>query len=216
MLAVLRHNDSDEACDAAVKLLRQGTSPQSLWDSLFCGAAELLLRQPGIVALHALTTTNALHRAYQTSGDDRTRRLLILQSAAFLPLFRQALGGRGRPRDVAIDRLEPITPSGDGSRAVEEVFDEIGHNRQTAVGKAFGFLQGRGAAESLMEAARRLILLKGNDPHDYKFSVAALEDFYHVSPSWRDRFLAASTVQLRGTTEKDNALVGRIRAAVQG
>jgi hypothetical protein len=111
MLAVLRTGGSDEACDTAVKLLRQGTAPQSLWDGLFCGAAELLSRQPGIVALHAVTA---------------------------------------------------------------------------------------------------------NDPHDYKFSVAAVEDFYHVSPSWRDRFLAASMVQLRGTTEKDNALVGPIRAAVQG
>ena len=216
LLAVLRQNGSDEACDAAVRWLRQGTSPQSLWDGLFCGAAELLLRQPGIVALHAVTTTNALHRAYQTSGDDRTRRLLLLQSAAFVPLFRQAMEGRGKLRDAAIDRLEPIPLSGDGAQAVEEVFTEVGHDRHTAVGKAFGVLQGNGAAEHLMETARRLILLKGNDPHDYKFSVAALEDFYHVSPPWRDRFLAASMVQLRGATEKDNALVTRIRAAVQG
>ena len=216
LLAALRHSSSDDACDVVVKLLRQGTAPQSLWDGLFCGAAELLLRQPGIVALHAVTTTNALHRAYQTSGDDRTRRLLLLQSSAFLPLFRQAMEGRGGLHDVAIDRLEPIPLSGDGAQAVEEVFGEIGHDRQQAVGKAFGFLQGKGAAKDLMEAARRLILLKGSDPHDYKFSVAALEDFYQVSPPWRDRFLAASMVQLRGSTEKDNALVARIRAAVQG
>ena len=67
-----------------------------------------------------------------------------------------------------------------------------------------------------MGTARRLILLKGKDPHDYKFSVAALEDYYHVSPRWRDRFLAASTLQLRGSGEEDNALVQRIRGAVQG
>jgi hypothetical protein len=213
-LAVLRRDGSDEACDAAVKLLRQGTSPQSLWDGLFCGAAELLLRQPGIVALHAVTTTNALHRAYQTSGDDRTRRLLLLQSTAFLPLFRQSMGGRGHLRDAPIDRLEPIPLSAVGGGAIEEVFAEIDHDRPQAVGKAFGLLQGKGAAADLMEAARRLILLKGNDPHDYKFSVAALEDFYNVSPPWRDRFLAASMMQLRGATEKDNSLVARIRAAV--
>jgi hypothetical protein len=77
-------------------LLKGGTAPQSIWDALFCGAAELLLRQPGIVALHALTTTNALHFAYQTTGDDATRRLLMLQNAAFLPMFRAAIEGRGK------------------------------------------------------------------------------------------------------------------------
>ena len=57
---------------------------------------------------------------------------------------------------------------------------------------------------------------RGDDPHDYKFSVAALEDYYHVSPAWRDRFLAAGVLQLRGSGGKDNSLVDRIRAAVQG
>lgn len=176
----------------------------------------MLLRQPGIVALHAVTTTNALHRAYQTSGDDRTRRLLLLQNAAFLPMFRAAMQGRGHLRELPIDRLEAIPLAGDVSKAVAEVFAEIGRDRQVAVGKTLAYLQAKGSAEDVMGTARRLILLKGKDPHDYKFSVAALEDYYHVSPKWRDRFLAASTLQLRGSGEEDNALVQRIRGAVQG
>ncbi len=214
LLAALRNESSDAACDIAVQLLRRGAGPQSLWDGFFCGAAELLLRQPGIVALHAVTTTNALHRNFQTSGDDRTRRLLVLQAAAFLPMFRQAVAGRGRLRDLPIDRLEPVPP--DGENAVEEIFAEIGRDRHVAAGKALAYLRAHGSAEALMAAARRLVLIKGNDPHDYKFSVAVLEDYYHVSPAWRDRFLAASMLQLRGSQEKDNALVDRIRAAVQG
>ena len=216
LLAALRQGANDAICDVAVQLLRRGTAPQSLWDALFCGAAELLLRQPGIVALHAITTTNALHRAYQTSGDDQTRRLLLLQTAAFLPMFREAMQGRSQLRDLSIDRLEPIPLSGDGSKSIEEVFTERSRDRQVAVGKTLAYLQAKGSVEDLMGTARRLILLKGNDPHDYKFSVAALEDYYNVSPAWRDRFLAASVVQLRGAGEKDNPLVQRIRAAVQG
>ncbi len=216
LLVALRQGTEDATCDVAVQLLRRKVAPQSLWDALFCGAAELLLRQPGIVALHAVTTTNALHHAYMTSGDDQTRRLLLLQAAAFLPMFRQAMEGRGRLRETAIDRLEAVPLSGDGSKAVEEVFAEIGRDRQAAAGKTLAYLQGKGSAEDFMETARRLVLLKGDDPHDYKFSVAALEDYYHVSPAWRDRFLAASVVQLRGSEGKDNPLVDRIRAAVQG
>jgi len=216
LLAALRQGTEDTVCDVAIQLLRREVAPQSLWDAIFCGAAELLLRQPGIVALHAVTTTNALHYAYLTSGDDQSRRLLLLQAAAFLPMFRQAMEGRGHLREMAIDRLEPIPLSGDGSKAVEEIFGEIGRNRQTAAGKTLAYLQAKGSAENFMDTARRLVLLKGNDPHDYKFSVAALEDYYHVSPDWRDRFLAASVLQLRGSGGKDNSLVNRIRSAVQG
>jgi hypothetical protein len=216
LLAALRQDTEDAVCDVVVQLLRHEAAPQSLWDALFCGAAELLLRQPGIVALHAVTTTNAMHYAYVTSGDDLTRRLLLLQTAAFLPMFRKAIEGRRHLREAAIDRLESIPLSGDRSKAIEEVFAEIGRNRQTAAGKTLGYLQTKGSAEDFMETARRLVLRKGNDPHDYKFSVAALEDYYHVSPAWRDRFLAASVLQLRGSAGKDNSLVERIRAAVQG
>ena len=63
-----------------------------------------------------MTSTNALHYAYQASGDDQTRRLLLLQNAAFLPLFRGALGGRGKVAEARIDQLEPLATAGDGRR----------------------------------------------------------------------------------------------------
>ena len=65
-----------------------------------------------------------------------------------------------------------------------------------------------------MDAARRLVFLKGNDAHDYKFSSAVLEDYDHVSPHWRNRYLAASLFYLPGSGLPDNALVKRTRAAL--
>ena len=59
------------------------------------------------------------------------------------------------------------------------------------------------------------MFLKGNDAHDYKFSSAVLEDYYHASPAWRDRFLAASLFLLPGSGDRDNDLVQRTRAALQ-
>jgi hypothetical protein len=79
MLKTLRTGSNDEACDAVVAHLNGGVSPQSMWDALHLAAGELLMRQPEIVALHAVTTTNALHYAYQASGSDDTRRLLLLR-----------------------------------------------------------------------------------------------------------------------------------------
>jgi hypothetical protein len=73
---------------------------------------------------------------------------------------------------------------------------------------------GDGDANALMAAARRLLFQKGDNAHDYKFSSALLEDYAHVSPAWRDRFLAAGVYMLRGTGDRDNQLVTRVRAAL--
>jgi hypothetical protein len=59
-----------------------------------------------------------------------------------------------------------------------------------------------------------LIFLKGRDSHDYKFSSAVLEDVAHLSSPWRERFLAASVFNLRGSGDSDNDLVKRTRAAM--
>ena len=118
------------------------SAPQSIWDALFDGAGELLLRQPGIVSLHAVTSTNALHYAYQASGNDETRRLLLLQNAAFLPLFREAMGGRGKVGDARIDQLEPLSrAAANGTAAIEEIFAEVGRDRTPAARKALAYLQ---------------------------------------------------------------------------
>jgi hypothetical protein len=59
-----------------------------------------------------------------------------------------------------------------------------------------------------------LTFLKGDDAHDYKFSSAVLEDYYHVSPNWRDYYLAANVYKLQTTQRADNDLVQRTRAAL--
>jgi hypothetical protein len=196
-----------------VELLNRGIAPQSIWDALFDGAGELLLRKPNIVSLHAVTTTNALHYAYQASGDDLTRRLLMLQNAAFLTLFREALG---KSSGTQIDQLEPAGTSGskEGRGAIEEIFAEASHDKMAAARKTLAYLQAGHDPESLIHAARRLVFLKGNDAHDYKFSSAVLEDYYHASPSYRERYLAASMLLLPGSADKDNNLVKRTRAAL--
>jgi hypothetical protein len=216
LLSTLRTGSDDDASQQVVEILNRGVSPQSIWDALFDGAGELLLRQPGIVALHAVTTTNAMHYAYQATGDDLTRRLLMLQNAAFLPLFRGALGGRGKTREARIDQLEPAGTSKakDCTGAIEEIFAEASHDKMAAARQALAYLQAGHEPEPLIHAARRLVFLKGDDAHDYKFSSAVLEDYYNASPSYRERYLAASMLLLPGSSDKDNNLVKRIRAAM--
>jgi hypothetical protein len=210
LLKTLRDGSDDDSCRLVVEMLNRDVAPQSIWDALFVGAEELLIRQPGIVALHAVTSTNALHFAYRTTASDETRRLVLLQNAAFVPLFRKAMERRGALKEQSLDMLEPIKTSG-----VDEIFSDVGNDSMTAAGEMLGYLDAGGDPHQLMDTARLLIFLKGNNAHDYKFSSAVLEDYYHVSPRWRNRYLAASVFNLRGSKQPDNRLVERARAALR-
>jgi hypothetical protein len=139
---------------------------------------------------------------------------MMLQNAAFLTMFREAMGGRGRVKDMFIDDLEPATTETSGAAAVEEIFADLSDKPNAAAAKVLGFLQQSQDAKTLIDAARVLIFLKGNNAHDYKFSSAVLEDYYNVSPYWRDKYMASNVYMLRDSQRPDHELVVRTRAAL--
>ncbi len=216
LLTALRTTNDEETPRLVVEMLNRGVAPQSIWDGLHVGAGELLARQPGIVALHAVTSSNALRFAYEASASDDTRRMLLLQNASFVPLFRAAMTrGKDRLADLQLDKLEPL-PLESPTGSVDEIFADIGSDRVQAARKTLTFARANPNPQQFMDTARTLVFFKGRDSHDYKFSSAVLEDFYHVSPNWRDKLLAASVFQLRGTKAADSAVAERTRAALRG
>jgi hypothetical protein len=208
LLRTVREASPRQASEKVVKLLNQGYAPQSIWDGIFLAAGELLMRRPGILSLHALTSSNAIHYAFQNSADDETRRLLLLQNAAFLTLFR----GNDKLKNLKIDEFSNASET--ESPTLENIFAQVSHDRMEAARRVLSYLKTNPQPQEFINAARRLVFLKGNNSHDYKFSSAVLEDFANVSPAWRDRFLAASVFNLRGSGDKDNDLVKRTRAAL--
>ena len=116
---------ASEGPELVVNLLKKGIHPDSLWEGLFLHAGELLMRQPGIVGLHCVTSTNALHYGYQTSGNDETRRMLLLQAAAFLPMFRKFMDGRGKVGDQRLDTLEKAELKGSPAEQIEDIFADV-------------------------------------------------------------------------------------------
>jgi hypothetical protein len=218
LLSTLYAAPAGEVCDQIVELLNRGVAPQSIWDALFLEGGELLMRQPGIVGLHTLTTTNALRYAYDTAADDDTRRMLLLQNGAFLPMFRDAMKSRGKVAHRKILELEPAAEStaSDETKgaATAAIFRGLG-DPPAAARRTLSAVRTDADAEAFIDAARLLVFLKGRDSHDYKFSSAVLEDCAHLSPEWRGRFLAASVFNLRGSQDKDNPLVERTRAALE-
>jgi hypothetical protein len=211
LLKTLREGTWEQAGDRVVELLNRGVAPQSLWDAIFEGAGELLMRKPGIGTLHSCTTMNALHYAFQHISNDETRRFLLLQGASFIPLFR---GRAAANQGVQIDDFEGLPLRGTGAAAVEEIFAEVGRDKLLAARKTLAWLNATGEAKPFIAAAQRLIYLKGTDSHDYKFSAAALEDYSHLSPKARDRYLAASVFWLKGSGAPDSSLVARTRAVI--
>ena len=205
MLESLRYASPNEASGKAIELLNKGVAPRSLFDAFFDFSGELMMRAPGILSLHATTFTNALHYSWQHCRGDETRKLLLLQNASFLPLFRGE-----RKAGVRIDDLQPAAEP----VTVDEIFAEFSKGKDDASRKILRFLQDTNDPRPFANAARRLIFLKGTNSHDYKYSSAVLEDYHSMTPRWRDRFLAATSYYFKGSSDPDNQLAQRIRSAL--
>jgi hypothetical protein len=215
LLQLLRQTEQAAACDAIAQEVENGIGAETVWQALLTRAAELTVQQPGIIGLHSVTSANALHFAYRRTADDSTRRMLLLQAVAFVAMFRERMGGPKLNEAVTVGKLEPLTPGSTGPAALEEIFAEVHTRRLDAIRKTITLLHSGGLAPDLfLRRGRQMIYLKGTDSHDYKLSEAVWEDGHHVAPSFRPYFLAASLSNLKGSTDKDNQLVQRTRAAL--
>jgi hypothetical protein len=149
-----------------------------------------------------------------TSASDDSRRMLLLQAAAFVPMFHSAARGRGSVEGRKLDELPAAEGISADAGGVEKILHAISENRQLAAEQLYGYLNAGGATQPLVDAARLLVFFKGTNSHDYKFSSAAFEDYAILSPGWRERYLATSVFNLRGAGEPDNGLSERVRAAL--
>ena len=94
-----------------------------------------------------------------------------------------------RPIAVAGSRIKTINDLAPADKLsdkpLEEIFTTNSRDKAAAARKVLAYLQQDGSPHDLLHEARRLVFLKGNDAHDYKYSSAVLEDYGHVSPEWR-------------------------------
>jgi hypothetical protein len=205
--ASLYQVSEDAAGAVVVELLRQGISPEAVWQVLFATAAELLMREPSIVLLHAQTTANALHYAYRVCGNKQTQQLMLLQCAAFIAMFRTLVNAT-QP-DFSLDALQPLPLDSRGVDAIAEIFTDAsaGHRLQAAR-KCLGYLQNGGDADALIATARHHLIYNAEEPHDYKFSEAVFDNYFHVADSaWRSRFLSAGMAYFKGPARRPGPVV---------
>jgi hypothetical protein len=213
MLETLRQATPHDAARAAVDLLNRGVAASSVWDSVMLAAGELLMRQPGIVALHAVTASNSMHYAFRSAAQDSTRLLALLQACSWITLFREGVRSRnGLPASPLIDQL--VTGDQNETPSVESIFHDMGKDRLHVAKQVLGFAKGAQSPTLFMDAARHLIFTKGTDSHDYKFAAAAFEEIRHANSHWQPHLLAASVYHLKGSGESDSPLLERTRQAL--
>ena len=198
LVRTLREVSELDAGRAVIDLLKHGVSTDSIWEGLFATAAELVLRRPRVVPVHAQTSANAFHHVFRHARAEETQLLALLQSAAFMPGFRRRVGNT-RP-DLRIDELEPLAVSGNGAEGLRDAFSELPRDRITGARKALHYLQHGGSADTFAASARRQLARNGRQAHDYKFTEAALENYREMAPgAWRDRILSASMAYFTGS-----------------
>jgi hypothetical protein len=212
LLQAMRQARPADASKEAAKLLNQGVAPGALWDAVLLMASEMMMRSPGILSLHATTSSNSLHYIFRNSGDDLTRRLALLQAVGWQPLFRERAKSN---KPVEIDGLESDEPVAKGEEAIGEIFETINQDRGKAAAKTVGYLSRGGSTEGIFDAAKRMIFHKGTDSHDYKYGAAIWEECVAASePKWHAPLAAAAMFNLPGAKSKDSPLMIRAREAV--
>jgi hypothetical protein len=214
LLAVLREATPEAASASALALLNRGIAPASLWDAVILYAGEMLMHNPGIIAIHATTSANALHYIYRTSGDPTTRKLALLQAVGWMPLFR----GRIKSTDVtAIDALQPgaVPVASADEESISDIFQTIAEDRHKAAAKTLTYLSRGGSTDLVFDAARRMIFHKGRDSHDYKYGAALWEECVLSSdPKWKNLLVASAMFNLTGSKSADSPLMIRARDAI--
>ena len=211
LLQELRTASSEEAAGAAVGLLADNVSAHTVWEAVMMFAAELILRRNGIIALHASTTANAMHYCYLVADDDRAQRLQLLQAVAFMARFRSMVERESRTRDRRIDAIDPLQAAD-----LDEIFRTLGRSRIEAVRQALGWLEAGGDAAALGARARWYATLKNQGTHDIKFIEAMLENYRWLRFPWRDALLAASLMYANGSDDRDDVVVVRAQALLEG
>ncbi|WP_231740682.1 hypothetical protein [Thalassoglobus neptunius] len=213
LIASMRQDSPVDVSKSAQQAIIDGVNPQSVWDAVFVSAGELLMRQPGIVGLHGLTTANAVHYLYQQTRDASLRKRLLLQACAFNPLFRGSAEGRGNLKQLSYSEWKE--QSEDSTNELSELSENISRDKMKASLQVREYLNRGNNPYELIDEARRQVFLRGRNTHDYKYSSAVLEDFNSVSPEWRNDFLALSVFNLKGSGDSMSNLVDRTRDALQ-
>ncbi|MCA9052238.1 MAG: hypothetical protein KDA75_00300 [Planctomycetaceae bacterium] len=212
ILSAMRTADHEAVCRTVAKHLQTGhATAGAIWDAVHLMAGEIVMRQTTIRSIHAVTSTNALHFAFNNCSRTDTRLFILLQAVGWMCHFIKYFESLNAPFQAKpIEALSPISVPQASDEAIDLIFTTLTANRETAARQALSFVQ-REQPTDFLHAARALVLAKGNESHRYKFPIAVFEDLELLSPRWRPFFLAATTCYLCSSGMPDSKVMETAR-----
>jgi len=220
LVAELRPASVSRAPEIVVEAFRAGLGPRTVWDALTLFGSELFHRRPGrrgadgggaILPVHALTVTNAFRHAFHSTRVDGTKRLLALQSAAWLAALRDDF-----VRRVAFSTTGPgLEALGAAAAAAGPAKDLDALLERASPDDARVFLDAH--PESAPEYALRIrerLARRVVENHQVKYAVAMEEEAARVDPRWRSRLLAPGIDYLAHPKDRDTDVHARSATAL--
>ena len=216
VLAAVRERRAVLAGAAVARMLaKKNIGAPEAWEAVHLAAGELMMRLPGILGVHCVTSANALHYAYRMSSDAETRLYLLLQGVGWMAQFADFMSGESDFRDFDISEMEGEEIEERDANAVAEVLKLLHADTDQAARKAYSLANSPAASTEFTRAARSLLFRKADEVHDFKFAAAIFEDMAVVGENWRPHMLATAAHYLRGTGHPDSKVVERARDALR-
>jgi hypothetical protein len=136
-----------------------------------------------LLAVHALTSVNAMSFASRTTKRDETRRLMLLTAATWTVLYREFTSGSVRP--LRIDGVEATE-----RQSAAQLFAR--GDGEDALACALATTSTPAGRKEFLDSACRQVLRKADEPHYYKYTAAVREEVEKIHPTWAPHLLAAS------------------------
>ena len=199
----LKSASPSEASSKVIALLKQGKAVSTIWDGIRLAASDVLYRDPSLLPVHPLTATNGMAIAFNVSRVAETRKMLLLQAASWIPLYRRALG-RMRGLSMRGDGLAGLKAEKGAMPDWRQVTAAMGNRRDEARQLALHALK---KPENWAEAAQTLrsrLYKAGREHHQFKYTAAVLQEAQAAHPQWGPHILTAGFNYLPLGNEADS------------
>lgn len=216
LLQELRTGDWKTAQNSIATAFRDGLGPRTVWDGLRLRAAEVFLhrssstpgRREALLPVHAVTVINAFGHAWRTSRSDRTRRLMMLQAAAWQDQLHAWLD-----KNVGLANGKPLEKLGEGVDGAPD--DLAALLEEPSAGRTRVFLdrqpkQARGYVTRL----QRNLIHRAVEHHQHKYAAAFAEEAGLAHPRWASLLLAPAVPYMPPAAEPATEFTRRALASL--
>ncbi len=215
LLEALREANSAQAQDLVAAALKDGVGPATVWDGLRLYASELFYRRSASATrrhtpVHPVTEVNAFGYAFRTTRSDRSKRLMILSAAGWLPLLRADIEeGFGALSGPGIDALN--TSPGQGAKA--NLSEALARRSPELTAACLG--QAPELSASYYASLRSELISKATQDHQFKLLAAIAEESTLVNPRWLAHSLAPAVSYLPGAGDRQSDAFEKAKRALQ-